>query len=116
MSNEFDLERAKAGEPVEFIGVHGPFPVEFIGNWSGDVVVCRFALNENPALVNTIHLRMAPKTVKVRYRNYILKDSVHLCVSMIADAPGYETPEGIEKKSWFKGWIHTEWQEAAVPQ
>lgn len=121
MSNEFDLERAKAGDTIEFLDrtKNKWVPVRFVGKRRRGTFIVE---NETDEMIHVASdyasevLRMAAKAVKVRYRNYMLKDAVHVSVSMIADTPGYETPEGIEKKSWFKGWIHTEWQEVEVPQ
>lgn len=122
MSNAFDIEKAKAGEPVECLW-HGVWVrANVIGRSlsHGDFLVDLWSYQtqrwETPARVTTEKLRIAPKKVKVRYRNYKLCDAVAAGVSMIIDGPGWETPEVIEKKSWFRGWIHAEWQVAEVEQ
>jgi hypothetical protein len=118
MSNAFDIEKAKAGEPVECQSLDGQwYPCDFVGMLrGGKAAVIQYRNTDSWRGVAISELRMAPKKVKVRYRNYKLCDAVAAGVSMIVDGPGWETPEAIEKKSWFRGWIHTDWQEAEIEQ
>src|SRR5687768_9032638 len=116
MSNEFDLERARAGEPVESWHPNGWMPVRFIGVWSDNEAVCEVSGWNLPKIVPFVQLRMAPKKVQVRYRNYMLSDIVHSSVGVLVDKFGGDTPEDLEKRPWFRGWIHTEWQETEVTE
>jgi hypothetical protein len=128
MSKPFDLAAAQRGEPVEVLyngadvvnkpdnfQAHpaGWLPASFIGSLSdGKVLVedskgcVHFATDE--------FLRMTPKKVTVRYRNYKCLAGAKLLVGVVNESEPW--PYQLEKMTWFNGWIHTEWQTVEVPQ
>lgn len=65
---KFDLERAKSGDPVEYMETYGWVSVRFIGEWDADAVVCAVSWSYKPEVVMKDRLRMAEKKETVRYR------------------------------------------------
>lgn len=113
MSNEFDIEKAKAGEPVERIYGAGWDLVVFVGLWDKKQAVCRIPGNSWPELIPLDCLQMAPKTVKVRFRPYLKElTAAGLCVLNVRDD---NEAEFVKRDSRFRGWL-TEWQEVEIQQ
>lgn len=118
MNNEFDLERARSGDRVEYKGHHGWENCKFFGVSGAEekmLVIERY--NSGGCFisyVDPVSLRMAPKTAKARYRNFKMSDGVRACVSTVSDQFGWETPDETERKAYFRGWIHNDWQEVEV--
>jgi hypothetical protein len=118
MSNEFDLERAKAGEPIEYPTGKTWDRVKFIGDWNDHDVVCEVPWSYAPTTLSKAALRMAaPEPVKVRYRAYLSRDNDgEISASTTNDRHGYISTVVVERLPGFVQWIHTEWQEVEVPQ
>ena len=109
MSNEFNLERAKAGEPVVY---PSGGPVKFIGISSSGYIVVEdsggyFVAHEES------ELRMAPKKVKVRYRVGVVRRESGDLQPTLANDDWSETI--ISNHPGFVEWI-TDWQEAEVTE
>jgi hypothetical protein len=113
VSNEFDLERAEAGEPVESWYPHGWAPVRFIGTWSDKEAVCEVSGYNIPKTVPLVQLRMAPKTLKVRYRVAAMKNN-HGDLYTVAVNHDDEA-EIVNKWTNFIRWI-TDWIEVEVTE
>jgi hypothetical protein len=106
----FDIEKARAGEPVEYRGAGSRWvAVHFVG----------LSMDGSPTIqtgVRTIfscyesELRMAPKKVKVRYRVGIFSE---LGDTWPAVTNSDRTAALWEKTDSFKGWL-TEWKETEV--
>lgn len=115
--SEFDLERAKAGEPMLCKNSYWKHSAHFVGlSVEGIPVVQRddgIKGYSDPFVCSVEDLNMAPKKVTVRYRNYAYKSSStgKLCMSVIHhELDVAET----ESSSDFVAWIHTEWQTAEI--
>jgi hypothetical protein len=112
----FDLEAAKRGEPIEFDGAVRCVEAHFVGvsNDGRPVVQVSDVNFGSPFIPYHGELRMAIKTVTVRYRAYIFKSFSGVMVATLNNCIGYKTPEQIEVQSGFLCWIHTEWQTAEI--
>ena len=112
----FDLEAARRGEPIEYSHLIKKWvPCTFVAlSKLGDALV-NTDLHPDTIHAHTTVLRMAPKTVTVRYRNYLIREAVGAAsVCAVSDLDGYPSPEMIETGFDFIKWIHTEWQVAEI--
>ncbi|SOD42420.1 hypothetical protein [Nitrosovibrio sp. Nv4] len=117
-SKPFDLEAAKAGNPVEYCNKGGVWTeAEFVAvNRAGRLVVVFKSPDTNtwmPIFAEEDDLRMAAKKVTVRYRAYLWKDKDGSIRPGITDPKKmpYANPEMGEE---FIEWIHRDWQEAEI--
>ncbi|SEN72537.1 hypothetical protein SAMN05216404_106198 [Nitrosospira multiformis] len=110
MSNEFNLERAKAGEPVEFRTANGYVKVQFVGMHGPDAVIY-WQYGYTP--VDPQELRIAPKKVNVRYRVAVMKNNQGDFYTIVAN----HDDEAELIKGWtnFKRWL-SDWQEVEVTE
>jgi hypothetical protein len=108
---QFDIEKARAGEPVERIYGARWQQVEFVAQWNDQEAICRIPEHDFPQLIPLECLRMATKKVKVRWRIALIGSGL----TLIANDEGHERV--LERGEWgeFKQWL-TEWQEAEVEQ
>ncbi len=120
MSNEFNLERAQAGEPVEVYETYGKkwIAAHFIGRRrSGEFLAEDMdgtVFYISPERLNSA-LRMAPKKAKVRYRNYIGKDEYgDFYVGIVNDHDACLPPSALDRAGCVAQWIHTDWQETEI--
>lgn len=110
---KFDLEKAKAGEAVEWVIVGGYAPVDFIGMHGSWVIV--YSARLGYIAVDAEELRMTPKKVTVRYRLCVLKDirdSGRLYIHSTNDRDGDFDWELLGN---FVSWL-TDWQTAEVTE
>jgi hypothetical protein len=115
---EFDIEKARAGEQVEFDMEEGRWvPAHFIGASDEGYMVIQHQIIGSTRMTsafccNPRNLRMAPKKVKVRWRVALFSDNDETW-------PGVTTSEAIAEswpsKKTFKCWI-TDWIETEVEQ
>lgn len=105
----FDLERAKAGDPVQWKDA-GAIPVTFIGTHAGGIVIQEGV--HGYIRVEQHELCMAPKKIAVRYRVGAFKTSTSVQPILFATE---STALHFANKPDFVQWI-TEWQTAEVPQ
>jgi hypothetical protein len=113
----FDLEAAKRGEPIECDGAVRCVEAHFVGvSNDGRPVVQVNGINfGSPFIPYYGELRMAPKTLTVRYRNYLMREedgNVSVCTAN--DLYGHSSPATIEMGYGFIKWIHTDWQTAEI--
>lgn len=116
MNNKFDIDRAKAGEPVELNnGFSNWVPAHFVGPSS---LTKEQVIVEAEGCVLYAHLcvlRMASKKIKVRYRVYLrMSPSLGRIVPDIARDDGRVM--NVQECDDFIKWIHTDWQEVEVEQ
>jgi hypothetical protein len=118
MSNPFDFDKAKAGEPVEYDISGGRLvPAHFIGVSAEGYMVIQHKITDSTKMTTAFcckesELRMAPKKVKVRYRVGIFSE---LGDTWPAVTNSDKTAALWEKTDSFKGWIMG-WREAEVDQ
>lgn len=110
MSNEFNLERAKAGDSVEIMLDPEWVPVHFVGtDTNGHPVVQR--VGDGPVFsVSSLRLRMAPKKAKVRYRVALI-DAFIAGPRVIAANTDHEAAQCATRgdfTAWLTDWIETE--------
>lgn len=115
MSNEFDLEKAKAGEPVEYLGSTEWEACKVLGasESSGNLLVVeRITRNGfRLAYAKPDDLRMVPKKVRVRYR-VALKKRADGGYYTMTEEEDYRT--GQESARNFVCWL-TDWTDAEIP-
>jgi len=109
VSNEFNLERAKAGEPVEYKISTGKCEfAHFIGTAIDGAPVIQ--IGRRVFLCDESELRMAPKKVKVRYRLALI-DAFIAGPRVIAANTDHEAAQCAVRgdfMEWLTDWIETE--------
>ncbi|SEO79089.1 hypothetical protein [Nitrosovibrio sp. Nv6] len=107
MSKPFDLEAAKAGEPIEFKTENGIVPADFIGTHGHEIVI----YSKNGYVpVDECNLRMAPKKITVRYRVGLIADGTGFYPFLISTEQAEQFHGG---DSRFREWL-TDWQEVEI--
>jgi hypothetical protein len=115
MSNAFDIEKAKAGEPIEYNSAGGRWvAAHFVGATLNVKPVIQRDPGHHIFACEESELRMAPKKVKVRYRVEAYKDIETGEIKPFISSPHEDGVRWSGSKT-FVEWL-TEWLEAEVEQ
>lgn len=116
MSNEFDLEKARAGELVEYLGSREWEACKVLGvsESPGNLFVVE-RVNRNGfrlAYAKADDLRMAPKKARLRYRIALCKYGPEFYPVAVGSNDAAFKMENVNSE--FVEWIHADWQEVEI--